>query len=254
MYERATHKPRTATRKEGARVIPLPTSYSMSAPLTPTHFPDLLSQDRNILEAALHALQNCLQTVGVGVDLLHLSRPFDPQDYESFQQSVERASLFARELREYCFPPTVKLWTKSLAAAMEEAVHDSDSRGQTMRVVCHAPLAEPRLDWQQVIKTVQRAVFCAQALLPQDGGEILVESHVRRLSAQQFVDIRVHSHSIAPLVIEEKALFCPFACINNHQLGLRLVLVQQTAARLQGQFSFHKASPRHGCFALSFRA
>jgi hypothetical protein len=257
MYEQATHKPRPSLRKERARVIPLCPAPSGSGHLTPMRFPFPLASDNIIVDTSLHALLNCLQTIGLGVELLHLTQPFDVQDHDRIQHSIEQAGRFALELREYCFPPTVTLWTKNLATSLEEALQESvrewERPGRTARIICYAPLSEFTLDWQHVTKAVQRTVFCAYAMLPLEGGELIVESGVRTIGAQQFIDIRVQSRSETPLVIEEKALFCPFACISGQQLGLSLVLVQQTMARLQGQFSFHKTNARHGCFTLLFR-
>jgi hypothetical protein len=193
----------------------------------------------------------------MGIELAHLDQSFVEQEYARLQQSVGLAGRWALELREYCCPPVVKSWTGNLAAAIEEAVqdvaHEWKQPGQTTRVVCSTPLAEFSLDWRQLTKAVQRLVFCASAMLPVEGGEVIVESGVRNIGPQPLVDIRVQSHGKTPLFVEEKALFCPFACINNRQLGLSLVLAQQTAVRLQGQLYFHKTSAHHGCFTLLLR-
>lgn len=257
MYERATHKPRPSTRKEYARVIPLRPTPSGFGNVAPTRFPFFLPSEKNIVDTSLHALLNCLQTVGIGVELVHLTQPFDEQDHDRIQQSIERAGRLALELREYCFPPTVMPWTENLATTIAEAVQEGgrewERPGRTARVLCYTPLAELKLDWQCITKMVQRTVFCANAILPPEGGEVIIESNVRGIRAQQVVTICIQSHSETPLSVEEKALFCPFACINGHQLGLSLVLVQQTVARLQGQFSFQKTGMYSGCFTFAFR-
>lgn len=258
MYERATHKPRLSTRKEYARVIPLHPMPLGSGNLVPPRIAPLLPPEKNVMDTSLHALLNCLQTVGIGVELLHLTQPFDEHDHDRIQQNIERAGRLALELREYCFPPAIKLGPENLATVIEEAVqeggHEWERPGRTTRVISHAPLAEPELDWQCLTKIVRRTVFCAHAILPPEGGEVVIESNVHNLRAQQVVTIRVQSHGETPLSVEEKTLFCPFACINGHQLGLNLILVQQTVARLQGQFSFQKTSLYSGCFTFSFRA
>lgn len=258
MYERATPKLRPSTRKEYARVISLRPTPSGSGNLVPPRVSHFLLSEKNVIDTSLHALLNCLQTVGIGVELLHLTQPFDEQDHDRIQQNIERAGRLALELREYCFPPAIKLCPENLATAIEEAVQEGERGwerpGRTTRVISHAPLAEPELDWQCVTKIVQRTVFCAHALLPPEGGEVIIESNVYNTRTQQVVDICVQSHSETPLSVEANALFYPFACINGHQLGLSLVLVQQTVARLQGRFSFQKTSMYSGCFTFSFRA
>jgi hypothetical protein len=245
------------TRKEPGRVIPLrplPQPPDKSAPGHNIFSPPFR---KDVIAASLHALQNCRQTIGMGIELVHLTEPFDPQEYDRIQHNVGRAGRLALELREYCYPPPLKLSTANLAEAIEDAVQDAvrewERPGRSTRLVCHAPLSAFPLDWQQFGRAVKRTVSCAFALLPAQGGEVIVESNVRRIGAQRCVDVRVRNCGEAPLSADEKALFCPFAVINDHALGLSLVLVQQTVARLQGQCFFHKANARQGCFTLLFR-
>jgi len=210
------------------------------------------------VDTIFHVLQNHLQTIGLGLDLLLAeSSPFiDLHEYQGLPQSVERISHLLRELREYSMPQPLSLSTENLANVVERAtkkvVQAWERPEWTMRTICHAPLATPRLDWRQIGSAIERAIFCAYALLPTEGGEVIVESTVAGIGAQRFVEIHVRGLSPTPLTISADALFCPFAQINEHQLGLNLILAQQTTLRLHGQFLFRKLEEHQGCFTLRF--
>jgi len=63
----------------------------------------------------------------------------------------------------------------------------------------------------------------------------------------------VGSCSVAPLAVEEGAVFKPFWQVNGYQFGLSLALVQRMIHRQRGQIFFQKVSPRHSYFTLLFR-
>jgi hypothetical protein len=179
------------------------------------------------------------------------------QDYDPVRRSVDRAGRLLLELREYCCPSGGQQWTANLAEIIEDVVREVarewERRGRAPRVLCHDPEAVLETDWRQIEKALARTIFCAYAMLPPEGGEVVVEARTCTISIQQFLDIRVRSHSVVPFSLEEKTLFSPFTSLNGHQLGLSLVLAQLTAARLGGHLLFHKLSSRQGCFKLWVR-
>jgi hypothetical protein len=193
----------------------------------------------------------------MGLELMQLTDAVGQQDYDPVRRSVDRAGRLLLELREYCCPPGEHRWTANLAEIVEDVVQkvarEWERPGRATRVLCHDPEAVLETDWRQIGKALARTIFCAYAMLPPEGGEVVVEAQTYTISIQRFIDIRVRSYGIVPFSVEEETLFSPFASLNGHQLGLRLVLAQLTAGRLGGHLLFHKLSSRQGCFKLWFR-
>lgn len=212
---------------------------------------------RIVLEGAVHTLLNHLQSIGMELDFMRLAHD-GPFENQPGVLGIERASRLLREVREYVCPSTPRLSSESLTAVVEGAAQkvkkERQQPGKNLRVVCHEPLVTPRLDWWQAGKALERLMACAYALLPAAGGEVVVEAGVREVGVQQYVEFTVRSDGATALEIEETEVFTPFLCINSHQMGLSLVLVQQTAERLHGQIFFHKVTLCHGCFTLLLRA
>jgi C4-dicarboxylate-specific signal transduction histidine kinase len=209
------------------------------------------------LEKAFRALQNHLQMIDTELDLLRATQTVTLGKSERMIQEIEQAGNVVRELEEYVSLPELCLSTENLANMVEDVVREVarewERPGRQTRVVCCAPLAVLQLDWQQVGKALERIAMCAYAFLPAEGGEVVIEAGLRRVGPQQYLDLKVRSCGVAPLVIEEGALFRPFTRANGHQLGLSLVLVQRTVSRQYGQMFFQQISPQQSCFTLLFR-
>lgn len=258
MYERTVRHPRLPSKRGQGHIIPLRSAAhslrartTMNSPEPP--FPSL----QEVADTTLHAMQNCLQTMNLGLDLIQTTASIDSEELEQMRHNVEQASRLVRSLREYCCAPLSVPSLATLAEIIEESVQSVapqwERPGRTTRVVCHAPLATFTADWRQIRVAVARVMWCAYALLPAEGGEVLVESNVHTLGAQQSVAIQVYSTGAAPLSFEEHALFAPFAYINGHQFGLSLVLARQTVQRLRGRLRFRKTRAGQGLFTLQFR-
>jgi K+-sensing histidine kinase KdpD len=192
------------------------------------------------------------------VDILWLTQTAEMEEHEKIMQALKRAEQVLHELREYCFPPELRPSTENLANMVEESVREAtrewERPGRQTRVVCYAPLTTLRLDWQQVGKVLERIVACAYAVLPAEGGEVVVEAGVRRVGAQQYLDLKVRSCGTAPLEVEEGNVFQPLWQVNGYQFGLSLALVQRMVSRQRGQIFFQKPSARQSCFTVLFRA
>jgi hypothetical protein len=257
MREKIPQQARMLAKHGKGRILPFHASSQTPRTTGPRSSTLSLFAHQEATDASLHALQNCLQTIGIGLDLLLLTQPVDPQEYESMQARVQHAGHILQELREYHCPPPISLQNGNLAEVVEDTVRKTACKwkapGQTTRIICHAPLVSFEADWQQIGKTLQRTTLCAYALLPHEGGEITVESGVRSIGSQRFIDLRVRCHSATTLAFDEKMLLSPFVRINDHELGLSLILVQHTVQRLRGQFFFRQVNQQQGCFTLLFR-
>lgn len=257
MLERTTQKFHTPRTRQAGRVIPLRPLPEVSYRASENNAPALSSSASETLATTFHAIQNCLQTVSMGLDLMQLTDAVGQQDYDPVRRSVDRAGRLLLELREYCCPSGGQRWTAHLTEIIKDIVQkvarEWERPGRATRVLCPDPQAVLETDWRQIEKALARTLFCAYAMLPPEGGEVVVEARTRTLSIHQLLDIRVRSHGVAPFSVEEETLFSPFTSLNGHQLGLSLVLAQLTAGRLGGHLLFHKLSPRQGCFKLWFR-
>ena len=215
-----------------------------------------VTDEREILEGVVHALQNHLQGISMGLDLLRLTQA-DPLEGQTVGQGIERASRLLRELREYFFPPEPWYSIQSLAAVVTNVTQQIQQHWQRQgvqpQVVCRDPLPALRLDWQQVGKALERLLTCAYALLPAEGGEVRVEAGLREVEAQRYVELQVSSRGAIPLAVEGAEVFTPFLRVRGYQLGLSIVLVRQMVDRFQGQLTCRKLSPNQVCFTLLLR-
>ncbi|MBI3304173.1 MAG: hypothetical protein HYZ72_19080 [Deltaproteobacteria bacterium] len=209
-----------------------------------------------IFAGAVHELQNQLQSIGMGLDLLQLTHA-DPLEYRTISLGIERASRLLREVQEYFFPSEPNFSTSSLAAVVEETVRgvaqEWEQPGRSVRVVCPEVLPALRLDWQQLGKALERVLRGAYGLLPVEGGEILVEAGLREERAHAYVEIKVRICGAAELGGEEAEVFTPFWRVNGYQAGLSLVLARRIMNRCQGQLTFDRTSPHQGCFTMLLR-
>lgn len=254
MRARVVHPIPAAVKKGRGQIIPFRPVANKSrslglAPSLPTS-PSL----RDLTDVMLHAVRNCLQKIGMGLDLWQLTAPVEPQEHERLRQNVDTAGRSLLELQEYLCPPTMQVWSGNLASTVEQAVcivaPAWQQANRATRVVCHDPLAEFSLDWRQIGKAVERLVIGAHVFLPEEGGEVVVESSVRVVKARSGLSIQVQSYGAAPLSIEEHAVFAPFITVNGRPLGLSLVLAQQAIHRLGGQLFFRKPHANQGVFSL----
>lgn len=257
MIEKTTQRFHAPRMKRAGRVIPLRSLPEASHRAAESNALSLPSLRQETVDATLHAIQNCLQTVSVGLDLVQLTDVIEQQDYDPIRGSIDRAGRLLLELREYCCPSGGQRWTANLAEVVEDVVQAAarewERPGRATRVLCHDSEEGLATDWGQIEKTLARTIFCAYVILPPEGGEVIIEARTRTIGIQRFIDIRVRTHGVVPFSVEEDTLFFPLASLNGHQLGLSLVLAQLAASRLGGHLLFHKLSPRQACFKLWFR-
>lgn len=212
--------------------------------------------ENEILERVVHELQNHLQTIGMGLELLRLTGA-DPQECQTIEQGIERASRLIREIPEYFSSPKPHLSIQSLAAVVTDVTRQKQeqwhSQGVRLQAACRDPLPALQMDWQQMEKILDRLVACACAFVSAEGGEVEVEAGLREVEAQRYVEVQVSSRGVAPCGVEESEVFMPFRRINGYPLGLSLVLARRTVERHHGQITFQKLSPNHGRFTAILR-
>ncbi|MGE0680561.1 MAG: hypothetical protein AB7P69_06585 [Candidatus Binatia bacterium] len=205
-----------------------------------------------VLDGVLHELQNCLQSIGMGVDLLQLSQP-EALECQTVMLGIERASRLLREVQEYFFPPELYLSTRSIKDVLIETMRGVMKAGEEDNHIRLQYPEEPlsfQYDWFALSRVLERIFRCARGILPPEGGEIIVRSGVREGQAWTLVEIKVEIYGARTLDIDESKIFTPFWRVNNYQAGLGLVLAQQALHNRHGQVTFEKTSPRHAHFTL----
>lgn len=204
-----------------------------------------------VLDGVLHELQNCLQSIGMGVDLLQLSQP-EALECQTIMLGVERASRLLREVQEYFFPPELYLSTRSLKEVLVETMRKVVKAGEDDHIQLQGP-DEPlsfQYDWFAFSRALERVFRCAYGIVPPEGGNILVQVAAQKEQVRTLVEIRVEIYGDGTLEIDESRIFTPFWRVNNYQAGLGLVLAQQTLQSRDGQLTFEKTSPCHAHFTL----
>jgi nitrogen-specific signal transduction histidine kinase len=205
-----------------------------------------------ILEGLAHEIQNNLQSISMGLDLLCLTQA-DPLESQTVVRGIERISRLLREVREYFSPPETRHSTDNLVAVLEEVAQRVEKEWAhqvgRLRIAPGGPLPPLRLDWRQFRSTVERILVFSCVLLPQNG-ELEVEARLREIGAQQYVELKVGGPCAPGAGVEEKDVFTPFLRVNGYQVGLSLVLARRICHRHHGKISFHQDNRQQGLFTL----
>lgn len=204
-----------------------------------------------VLDGVLHELQNCLQSIGMGVDLLQLNQP-ETLECRTITLGVERASRLLREVQEYLFPPELHPSIRSLKEVLIEAVHGAVNTRESEHVQLRCPETPLsfQYDWFTLERVFERVIRCACGLLPPEGGDIIVNVGGHDGQVHTLVDITVEIRGAGKLDIDESRIFTPFWRVNNYQAGLGLMLARQAIESRQGQLTFKKMSPCRAHFTL----
>src|SRR5262245_16429665 len=198
--------------------------------------------NKEILDGAIHELQNCLQSIGMGIDLLELIHA-DTSDYQTLRVGITRSDRLMRELQEYLFPPEPCNATRSFAGVLFEVVREVEQGGETcgkpVRIVCPDELPDLSLDWLYLRKVLERVIRCACGILP-GRGEVVVEAKALKEPRQKGIEVIIQVASAEELDVDEEKIFTPFLRVNGYQLGLSLVLAHRVTGRYLGQLTFCK--------------
>jgi nitrogen-specific signal transduction histidine kinase len=204
-----------------------------------------------VLDGALHELQNCLQSIGMGVDLLQLGQP-DALECRTISLGIERASRLLREMQEYFFPPEVYLSKKNVGEVVVEVVHGMEEVEKRENIHLRLPeiLSPFQYDWLIFSRVLERIIRCACGLLPSSAGEIIISVKEQDNQSRPCVEINVEIHGSKELRVEEKRVFTPFWRVNDYQAGLGLMLARQAMRQRHGRLTFEKISPCRAQFSL----
>src|SRR5258705_10361130 len=121
MSERIALPMNALPQQRPGRVLPFRPTHPATQKAAVSDPPPIPSPNTEIVDTIFHVLQNHLQTIGLGLDLLFAesSTFIDLHEYQGLPQSVERISRLLRELREYSTPQPLSLSTENLANVVE---------------------------------------------------------------------------------------------------------------------------------------
>jgi nitrogen-specific signal transduction histidine kinase len=214
-----------------------------------------------IMRALIHEIQNSLQVINTGVDLLRLDPSASMDSHSAISQTtingIERTNKAIQELREYFFPPKYQFSTENPGIVLDKVVHQMEKelghQGVQLRMVRHSSLPLLRLDLKQFRSALVRVMEFSRALLPR-GGELQIEAGLREISDKRYVELKVTSSSTTSLEVEEKEVFQPFLCVNKYQVGLGIALARQILRSHGGKIFFRKENPKRGFFTILLEA
>ncbi|MFQ5850743.1 MAG: PAS domain-containing protein [Candidatus Binatia bacterium] len=209
-----------------------------------------------IIDGLIHEMQNNLQTIRIGFDLLRLDKGI-PLESQAIADGIEQANRSLQEVREYFMPSKTKYSEQDPMIILENVVRQMEnelhSQGVRIRMIHHNPPTRVRLDLRQLHAALERVMAFVRALLPQ-GGELVIETSAQEVNNQRYVEFRVATSSSTSLEVEEKDLVRPFLRVNHRQVGLSIALARQIIHRHQGKIFFQKQSPHKGVFTILLKA
>ena len=211
--------------------------------------------EEGIIEEFVHAAQNSLQSISMGLDLLRITHG-DSFESDAIFRGVERSSRLLREIREYFTPPEPRLSTEDLEVVVEEVVRKVEKkwsqRERRLQVVYSgtSPLLL-RLDWRQLRNALERVLDFSLAVFPQDGG-IKIEAGLQEIAFQRYIELKITIPDAS--LVDEKEIFRPFLRVNGYEVGLSLMLVCHMLQRHNGEIVFHKGAQQEGLFTIRLKA
>ncbi len=210
----------------------------------------------SIIDGLVHEIQNNLQIISTGMELLHLHRGA-PSEYRPAVEGIDRINKSMRELSEYFFPTGPQFSREEPGVIIREVVRamegELNRQGVRLRLPLRSSLPAVRLDLRQFRAALERVIEFSRLLLVQ-GGELEVEARLREIRRQRYLELQVITTSANSLEVEEKDVFRPFLRVNGHQVGLGMTLTHQILRRHDGQILFQKETPRRGVFTILLSA
>lgn len=209
---------------------------------------------RELIEEFVHAAQNSLQSISMGLDLLRVTYG-DSLESDTIFRGVERSSRLLREIREYFSPPDVRLSTEDPAAVLTEVTQRVEKkwegRGRRVRLRYCTPFPLLRLDWRQFRPMFERVLDFSLALLA-EGATVQGEVSLREIAFQRYLELNIIIPSAS--AVEGGEILRPFLRVNGYEVGLSLVLVSRMLQRNSGEMTFRKDAQQQGLFTIRLKA
>jgi hypothetical protein len=212
------------------------------------------ASEEGIIEEFVHAAQNNLQGISMGLDLLRINHG-DSFESDTIFRGVERSSRLLREIREYFTPPEPRLSTEDLEGVVEEVVRKVEKkwgqRERRLQVVYSGASQLLRLDWRQLRNAFERVLDFSLAVSPGEQ-EIKIAVGLQEIAFQRYIELKITIPDAAS--IDEKEIFRPFLRVNGYEVGLSLMLVHNMLQRQNGDIAFHKGAQQEGLCTIRLKA
>jgi signal transduction histidine kinase len=202
-----------------------------------------------------HEIGNSLQAIKGEIDLLLLAGALPAQNANGISRGIERISELTSELNDYLAPVAFDPKREDPATAVRQVLDANaerlNERGIRITLDIEDPLPALPLgaDFQQAFK---RLIDLSLVLLPK-GGDLHIEGRLRRVRESRFLDFQVVHTSPSGLAVEETEIFRPYLKINQHRIGLTMVIARQLLRRHFGKIIFHKEQRNRGVFSISIK-
>ena len=202
-----------------------------------------------------HEIGNSLQAIKGEIDLLLLAGALPAQNADGISRGIEHISELTSELNDYLAPVTFDRKREDPATALRQVLDANaerlNDRGIRIALDIKDPLPAMPLgaDFQQAFK---RIIDLSLALLP-GGGDLRVEARLRSVRETRFLELQVIHTSPSVLAVEEAEIFRPYLKINQHRIGLTMVIARQLLRRHFGKIIFHKEQRNRGVFSISIK-
>jgi hypothetical protein len=212
------------------------------------------ASEEGIIEEFVHAAQNSLQGISMGLDLLRINHG-DSFESETIFRGVERSSRLLREIREYFTPPELRLSTEDLEGVVEEVIRKVEKkwgqREHRLQVVYSSASHLLRLDWRQFRSAIERVLDFSLAASPGEK-EVTIAVELQEIAFQRYIELKITLPDAVS--IDEEEIFRPFLRVNGYEVGLSLMLVRNMLRRQHGDIAFHKSAQQEGLCTIRLKA
>ncbi|MGH7825290.1 MAG: PAS domain-containing protein [Candidatus Binatia bacterium] len=205
-----------------------------------------------IISPLIHEIRNNLHAIRLEIDLLLMDFGATLSS-DRFFESIDRVNRSLHDLREYLVCPAPQFSAANPGLILDETLRQMKKELEQQRV--HVKFNESgvlplvSLDSRQFHSALERVIDFCGILLGQ-GGELAVETGVRKVGAAEYVELTFTTASVSPCELDERDIFRPFLKINNRQIGLGMVAARQLLRRNRATISFAKESSHRGRISI----
>jgi signal transduction histidine kinase len=219
-------------------------------------------QALDIIDGLIHEIENNLQVIRGGLDLLSLTG-VKLRELCLVESGFQRMNKLMEEL-DGLFSKQDGLFSKqkdedsrsdpsSILKGLAECMkNDLRQHGIRLNLSCRDSLPAVRIDPAEFRRAVQTVMEFSRVLLP-DGGELKIEAGVRKIEDQTHLELTVSNFGAVSIPVTEENVFRPFLKINGHSLDLSMTLAQQILERQDGRIFFAKEPERPAIFTILLR-
>jgi PAS domain S-box-containing protein len=206
----------------------------------------------SIIGPVIHEIKNNLHAIRMEIDLLLMDFGTTLTSNRFFQ-ALDRVNRSLQDLREYMLAAEPEPTAADPKLIIEESVHQMRRELENQGIVVKSNQKNRPLpvwiDSRQLRKVLERVIEFCRALLDQ-GGELEIETGLKKVGASVYVEMTLTACSSSPLELEEKDVFRPFLRLNDHPIGLGMALAQQILRRNHGTITFSKEAPRRARISI----